>query len=129
MKRQLTTHSKILTTILFLSLPIAWGCREQLDPDELAAGEKRGEVLYAQRCAACHGIDGRGQELPAQNDLGVASRDLSSAEFQREHSDAQILDALEHGVEPNMPGFENQLSESELQDLVRHIRKLGSQRS
>jgi mono/diheme cytochrome c family protein len=126
MKRRLTTPAKALTTALLASLGVVWGCREQVDPAELPAGEKRGEVLYAQRCAACHGIDGRGQELPAQGDLGVASRDLTSAEFQRGHTDEQILDALEHGVDPNMPGFEGQLSESKLRDLVRHVRKLGS---
>lgn len=94
---------------------------------ETAAGREDAALLFKQHCAACHGVFGRGQVLPSSGET-VASRDLSSPQFQAEHSDAQILLTLRRGVAPGMPSFEHVLSEEQLRSLVAHVRELAEAR-
>lgn len=105
---------------------IVFSCREHTDTDTLPPGERRGEALFAKHCAACHGIDGRGQPLPAPGEQAVLSRNLATRAFQADHSDEQIRSAITQGVPPGMPAFGQVLSPSETQDVVGHVRQLVS---
>lgn len=76
--------------------------------------------LYKSKCAACHGADGKGN-TPVAKTLGV--RDFASPEVQKE-TDAELSTILAKGKN-KMPGYEKQLKESQIKDLVAYIRELG----
>jgi cytochrome c6 len=79
--------------------------------------------LYKSKCAACHGADGKGNTPVAQK-LGV--RDFASLEVQKE-TDAELLTILAKGKN-KMPGYEKQLSQSEIKDQVAYIRELAREK-
>src|SRR5882672_9682803 len=78
-----------------------------------------GPALYGSKCAICHGKDGVG--TPAWRAKGQP--DLSSAEWQKSHSDQQIADRIRSG-KGKMPAFGNKLSEDEVTMLVKQVRNL-----
>lgn len=80
----------------FMSLPVTPGAQvlvtgEISDPATLA----RGEQLYLQSCAACHGVDG----------LGVANlgNQLRNSDFLATNTDEQVLAVTRQGRELNDP--------------------------
>lgn len=76
--------------------------------------------VYKSKCAACHGADGKGNTAVAKT-LGV--RDFASPEVQKE-TDADLSTILAKGKN-KMPGYEKQLKESQIKDLVAYIRELA----
>jgi mono/diheme cytochrome c family protein len=75
----------------------------------------RGAVLFAQQCAGCHGIDGKGPIAPA----------LANPAFQQAATDAFISQTIRAGRENTpMPAFGRAgLSEAQIGDLLAQIRK------
>ncbi|MBZ5617487.1 MAG: c-type cytochrome [Acidobacteriia bacterium] len=75
----------------------------------------RGATLFAQECAGCHGMDGKGLIAPA----------LANPVFQRAASDAFIAQTIRVGRENTpMPAFgRSGFSESDIGDLLAFIRK------
>lgn len=110
---------------------LAFACREHSDPEQMAAGERRGKALFAEHCTSCHGIDGRGQALAAPPDSTetVLSKNLATRAFQADHSDEQIRASILKGVPPWMPAFDRVLSDSEVEDVVKHVRQLAERGS
>ena len=82
----------------------------------------QGQDIYADRCVACHGPNGRpGPTLPP----GVRRpRDLSEASFQTSVSDAELVTVVRHGRE-GMPALTPQVSEEEAQALAAYVRLLS----
>jgi len=78
-----------------------------------------GPALYASKCVICHGKNGVG--TPAWRAKGQP--DLSSAEWQKTHSDDQIASRIKEG-KGKMPGFGNKLSDEEIKALVKQVRTL-----
>ncbi len=89
----------------------------------LARGDpNRGAVLFAQNCAGCHGLGGRG---------GVAP-ELANPIFQQTASDDFIVTTIRHGRQNTaMPTFQRPgasgLTDQEIADLLAHIRALGEE--
>src|SRR5262245_2968807 len=79
-----------------------------------------GTGLYKQKCAACHGPDGKG-EIPMGKKLAVPN--LSSPEVQNQ-SDAQLTDVISKGKN-KMPGYGKTLKDGEIKGLVAFIRELA----
>ena len=78
-----------------------------------------GPALYASKCVICHGKDGAGTSaLRAKG-----QPDLSTAEWQKTHSDEQIATRIREG-KGKMPGFGKKLSEEEIKVLVKQVRTL-----
>ncbi|MBI5627874.1 MAG: cytochrome c, partial [Candidatus Rokubacteria bacterium] len=73
-----------------------------------AADLELGKQVYAKKCAACHGADGRGNAKMAET-LKVNIPDLSGSAGK---SDAEMLKVLSEGKKP-MPGFGKSLSKDE----------------
>ena len=78
-----------------------------------------GPALYASKCVICHAKNGAG--TPAWRAKGQP--DLSTAEWQKTHSDEQIATRIREG-KGKMPGFGNKLSDEEIKALVRQVRTL-----
>jgi mono/diheme cytochrome c family protein len=78
------------------------------------ADSRLGQELFTQRCAACHGQDGRGG-------MGPDLRSLSS----RKHPALRAI--IEQGRKTKgMPSYKGQFSEAEWRALLHHITQLKS---
>jgi cytochrome c6 len=78
-----------------------------------------GASLYASKCSICHAKNGAG--TPAWRAKGQP--DLSTAEWQKTHSDEEIATRIRDG-KGKMPGFGKKLSDEDIKALVRQVRTL-----
>jgi mono/diheme cytochrome c family protein len=85
-----------------------------LDPAAVA----RGEQVYADSCARCHGPDGRG------GDIGT---DVTSVAAQSGRSINAMYELIGRGSEPKMPGFAGTLSEEDRWAVATYLRRLWLQ--
>lgn len=75
---------------------------------------------YAKNCEACHGEAGTGGLVKVENkQIKVASL---KADHAIKHTDDQLAKVITGGEE-EMPAFKDKLSQQEIADLVRFIRK------
>jgi len=76
-----------------------------------------GGELFRTRCAACHGLDGRG---------GEHAPSIAGDPKVRAHSDRELVDIVTHGVpRAGMPAFNLLLEPAEIQAVVAYLRSLG----
>lgn len=68
-------------------------------------------VVYKQRCALCHGNDGKGI-------AGARTPDFADPDWQAGRSDQAMLDAVNKGTDKGMPGFGDQLPSAQIDQLV-----------
>ena len=82
--------------------------------------QRRGEEIFQELCAGCHGPDGR-----AQTDIGKAlgAADLTSESIQQT-SDSQLSKSVKGG-KGKMPAFENKLSDDEIKAVLAYVKQLG----
>ena len=86
-------------------------------PDEFAASR----AIYAESCAKCHGAGGAGGEgLFEGKKVKVPSFQSKGA---MNASDANLYRHIAEGEEDEMPAFKNDLSEEQMNNLVKLIRK------
>src|SRR5690348_496305 len=67
--------------------------------------------VFGQRCALCHGVDGK----------GIVSRhtpDFTDPSWQQLQPDKQLLDAITSGTQSGMPAFGEQLTPAQIDSLV-----------
>ncbi len=89
----------------------------------LAAAAYKPSSLFVQRCAKCHGEDGRAQTPKGQK---MKARDFTDAKFQTDKTDAQLIDSVTNGTEMDMPPFGKVLSAAEIEKLVKEdVRGFG----
>ena len=75
---------------------------------------------YAKNCEACHGENGTGGLVKVENkQIKVASL---KADHAIKHTDDQLAKVITSGEE-EMPAFKDKLSQQEIADMVRFIRK------
>lgn len=88
---------------------------------------KKGEELYAQSCAACHGPDARGIQGLGKN--------LRSSEFVKGLSDAELVEFIKKGRDASDPanttgvamppkGGNPSLTDQDLYDIVAYMRSI-----
>ena len=85
-----------------------------------APAEVDGAKVYAAKCAACHGVDGKGNKA-------LGARDFTDAARMGAITDAKIKSVIldggkAHGLSPLMPPFKGQVTEAEIAALIKHIR-------
>jgi mono/diheme cytochrome c family protein len=73
-----------------------------------------GNGLFAAKCVLCHGKDGAG--LP--NWKAKGQPDLSNADWQKSHTDAQIADSISNGKGKYMPAFKGKISEEDIRPVA-----------
>jgi mono/diheme cytochrome c family protein len=78
-------------------------------------------ALFAQACAKCHADDGTGGLPMAVN--GPRPADLTTADWQRSRTDAEIVAAIRHG-RGAMPPFQDVLTPPQIDALGAHVRTL-----
>ena len=90
----------------------------------MAAAAYKPSNLFVQRCAKCHGEDGRAQTPKGRK---MKAQDFTDPAFQEKVSDAKMIDAVTNGTEKDMPPFGKVLSPSEIENLVKEdVRGFGN---
>lgn len=86
-----------------------------------AADVELGKKVYAQKCAGCHGPDGKGNAKMAEM-LKVKIPELAASAAK---TDAELLKAISEGKKP-MPSFGKSLKKDELDAVVHYAKDLAS---
>jgi mono/diheme cytochrome c family protein len=124
MRRPLVALVVALAVIGAFTGGLAWLLSDHRPPD----GASRAERLYYAYCAECHGVDGRGSWRAAL--FLLRPGDLTDESRMRAHSDKYLFDVIKHGGapigRPGMPAFGAQLTDADIEGLVRYVRTLTS---
>ena len=75
--------------------------------------------VFNQRCAKCHGADGRAKTL--MGEISEAS-DFTDRKWQESVSDKRMTNSINQG-RGSMPAFKNKLSQKQVKALVAYIRR------
>ncbi|MGB8541623.1 MAG: cytochrome c [Candidatus Acidiferrales bacterium] len=78
-------------------------------------------ALFKAKCSTCHAADGSGS---TQMGKTLGAPDLRSEDIQKK-TDAQLIDAVTHGVGTKMPAYKGKLTDAQIKDLVGYIRGLA----
>lgn len=71
--------------------------------------------IYRQNCAICHGNEANGKEMDGKLIPSLRYGDAATK------TEKEIYDQIKHGKLP-MPSFERQLTEEEIQKMVKFVR-------
>ena len=86
-----------------------------------AADLELGKKVYAQKCAGCHGPDGKGNAKMAET-LKVKIPELAASAAK---TDAELLKTISEGKKP-MPSFGKSLKKDELDAVARYAKGLAA---
>ena len=107
---KLSTFVKVLGVGAFL---LIFGLALQAGP------APDGGDLFKQKCAMCHGADGKGY-------ASLKTPDFTDPKVQAALTDEDIAKTIKNGKKDTaMPAFANSLSDDQIQSLVVYIRSLG----
>lgn len=88
------------------------------EPDELASARK----IYSEMCVRCHKEDGTGGVTDIAGKK-IKAPNLTS-ERQKAEPDSEYIEVIENGEkEDGMPAFKGKISDDDIKNLVRLIRK------
>ena len=97
------------------ALALLGGC------DQLFPHRSPGERLYLDNCADCHGVDGRGNTV---REMGQPYADLTDDVWKFGGDDTSVANAIREGSFGLMPGFQEKLSDQQIQALVSYLKVL-----
>ena len=85
--------------------------------------ERRGERLFQDNCAFCHGADGSGQNWIGKF-MEPPPRDLRSPSFMRQATRETLAHAIREGL-PNtsMPAWKSVLGDTEIRAIIAYINR------
>ena len=86
--------------------------------DELASVRK----IYSEECGKCHKENGTGGESVVDGKK-LKAPDFTSEKLKAEFDEADLIDVITNGEGNKMPAFGKKLSESDIKNLVKLIRK------
>jgi mono/diheme cytochrome c family protein len=86
-------------------------------------GARTPQEIFEQRCAACHGKDGKAQTKKGRE---LKAKDFTRPRFQQHTTDKEMIDAITNGIKKKkMPAFRDKLSPEEIQSLVGYVRSFA----
>ncbi len=89
--------------------------------DKILPHRGEGEELYLANCADCHGTDGRGNTV---REMGQPYADLTDGQWKFGGEDSAIANTIREGSFGLMPGFQEKLSDQQVQALVAWLKVL-----
>jgi mono/diheme cytochrome c family protein len=114
---------------------VSWlftGARTGSDGDLYVSDLARGEAIYAEACAACHGgnLEGEANWRSPGPDGRMTAPPHDASGHTWHHADRVLMDITMRGTaavvgggyESNMPGFGDAYSEEELRDVLEWIK-------
>ena len=107
----------MVLVVVGLSTVLAWAA---LPTGVNALPADQGAELFKDKCAGCHGPDGKGQSSMGKM---MHLKDLGSADVQKK-TNKELSDIIAKGKSP-MPAFGSQLKQAQINELVTFIRDLG----
>jgi mono/diheme cytochrome c family protein len=105
--------SSLVLLALFLSACSSGKAISQDEDDPIV-------LLYNQRCAGCHGLDGK----PAKANLPNIP-DFTNPDFHRSRKDEKLIESINDGIPPLMPSFDSRIKPEEIKELVSYIRSFS----
>ncbi|MEJ2707041.1 MAG: c-type cytochrome [Anaerolineales bacterium] len=84
----------------------------------------QGAALYQENCVSCHGDQGKGDGTQAAN-LASRPQDFTNLEYMAEQSSEDLFQAITQGISPDMPAYQDQLTESQRWLIADHLRTLA----
>jgi len=85
-----------------------------------------GQAIYAEKCAPCHGPDGRG-DGPQANQLSNPPAAIGTAQLARQSTPSEWYTIITQGnLERFMPPFSNSLNERQRWDVVAYVYTLSA---
>lgn len=91
-------------------------------PESVASGRR----TYRRMCTLCHGPEGKGDGGGAGG--GGVPADLTAASWRYGGSDGELFAVIHDGTSADMQGYGEQLSETDIWNLINYIRTLASPR-
>ena len=90
-------------------------------------GNSSGTGNFQSYCASCHGPEGKGDGMLADI-LDVKPRNLSDGADIGKKSDAHLFKVIKHGgisvgLSENMTPFNTQMSDKEIKNVIKYVRK------
>ena len=90
---------------------------------------QRGQQLFGQYCAGCHGPEGKGDGISGQN-LPIKPQDLTVGVQINPLPDSFLFDVIAHGAQsvglsPLMPSFKPYLSDLQIEEVIAYVRTLA----
>lgn len=85
-----------------------------------AKADERSAALYKQKCAACHGADGKG-DTPSGKSMKV--KDFASEEVKK-MSDEDLSEAISKG-KGKMPAYGKSIKPDDIKAMVAYIRSMA----
>jgi mono/diheme cytochrome c family protein len=90
---------------------------------------QRGQQVFTQYCAGCHGAEGKGDGISGQN-LPIRPQNLTEGRQLNPLPDYFLFSIIAHGgqtvgLSPLMPGFKPYLSDLQINDVIHYIRTLA----
>ncbi len=87
-----------------------------------------GEKIYRAYCSQCHGIDGDGRGINAEY-VPVQPSDHTDREAMESRTDAELFEITKFGgrvsgLSIHMPGWQDNLSDADIDSLVLYLRQL-----
>jgi len=111
----------ILVSVWVAAAAFAQVARGEADPKTVRT--------WKAKCASCHGEDGKGQTEQGKK---MAIGDMSTKDWQKKFTDAQLKDATlnglkrdKGGVKQEMEGFKEKLKPEQIDALVAYMRSLA----
>ena len=114
-RKQWAVRTKILILGLFITF-FVMACAERSYQRQFVIGNSKSyeASLFRQHCAICHGQEANGKEVG-----GKFVPSLRYGEAAKK-SEAEIYEQIKNGKLP-MPAFKNQLTEDEINKMVRFV--------
>ena len=126
----------VSATLAVLGAAAAWLFVDQARPLRISTDDPAvlalGAELYAEHCAACHGVELEGEPdwrvRGPDGTLPAPPHDATGHTWH--HSDADLVAMTRHGIEPfapagyrsNMPAFDGILDEVEIRAILAYIK-------
>jgi len=99
----------------------------------VASAQTAGKAIYDERCAQCHGVDGRGNGaaapvlMPRPRDFAAAQFKLRTTETGSLPTDDDLRRAITYGVPgTSMPGWQKFLSTSDIAAVATYIKSFST---
>lgn len=92
--------------------------------DDSAAAVRRGGTLFQQKCAACHGMEGKG-DGPIARSMRTPPPDFTKGAFRHGASDEQMHRTIALGIPGTMmAGWKGRLSDADIFAVIAYVRSL-----
>jgi len=109
----------LLSTLVFLGLVDHSAAQNKRKKD---SPKSKISTLFNDKCAKCHGTDGRGQTVEG---VTAGAPDFTNSEFQDKADDRQLGVVIENG-RSQMPAFRDELTKDQIKTLITYIRGFKS---